>query len=229
MLKNLGEGHRERLRKKYIKSGLEGFNDYEVLELLLTYSIARKDVKPIAKKLIEKFGTIDEIAKSDIKSLLEVDGIGEGSAVFLKLIGDIALTLYREKIENRDILTIKSKNSLLSYLRGEIGYSSREEFKILLLDSSNNLLSSETLFYGTIDKSAIYPREIVERVIKNRAKSVIFAHNHPSGNISPSKKDIELTQYMYDSLKLLEIRLLDHIIITKNSYFSFLEEGLIEY
>lgn len=229
MLKSLGEGHRERLRKRYIKSGLEGFNDYEVLELLLTYSIARKDVKPIAKKLIEKFGTIDEIAKSDVKSLLEVDGIGEGSAVFLKLIGDIALILYREKIEDKDILTIKSKNSLLSYLRGEIGYSPREEFKILFLDSSNKLIASETLFYGTIDKSAIYPREIVERVIKNRAKSVIFAHNHPSGSISPSKKDIELTQYMYDSLKLLEIRLLDHIIITKNSYFSFLEEGLIEY
>lgn len=229
MLKNLGEGHRERLRKRYIKSGLEGFNDYEVLELLLTYSIARKDVKPIAKELIEKFGTIDEIAKSDVKSLLEVDGIGEGSAVFLRLIGDIALTLYREKIEDKDILTIKSKNSLLSYLRGEIGYSPREEFKILFLDSSNKLIASETLFYGTIDKSAIYPREIVERVIKNRAKSVIFAHNHPSGSISPSKKDIELTQYMYDSLKLLEIRLLDHIIITKNSYFSFLEEGLIEY
>lgn len=229
MLKSLGEGHRERLRKRYIKSGLEGFNDYEVLELLLTYSIARKDVKPIAKKLIEKFGTIDDIAKSDVKSLLEVDGIGEGSAVFLKLIGDIALTLYREKIEDKDILTIKSKNSLLSYLRGEIGYSPREEFKILFLDSSNKLIASETLFYGTIDKSVIYPREIVERVIKNRAKSVIFAHNHPSGSISPSKKDIELTQYMYDSLKLLEIRLLDHIIITKNSYFSFLEEGLIEY
>lgn len=229
MLKSLGEGHRERLRKRYIKSGLEGFNDYEVLELLLTYSIARKDVKPIAKKLIEKFGTIDDIAKSDVKSLLEVDGIGEGSAVFLKLIGDIALTLYREKIEDKDILTIKSKNSLLSYLRGEIGYSPREEFKILFLDSSNKLIVSETLFYGTIDKSVIYPREIVERVIKNRAKSVIFAHNHPSGSISPSKKDIELTQYMYDSLKLLEIRLLDHIIITKNSYFSFLEEGLIEY
>ena len=229
MLKNLGEGHRERLRKRYIKSGLEGFNDYEVLELLLTYSIARKDVKPIAKELIEKFGTIDEIAKSDVKSLLEVDGIGEGSAVFLKLIGDIALTLYREKIEDKDILTIKSKNSLLSYLRGEIGYSPREEFKILFLDTSNKLIASETLFSGTIDKSAIYPREIVERVIKNRAKSVIFAHNHPSGSISPSKKDIELTQYMYDSLKLLEIRLLDHIIITKNSYFSFLEEGLIEY
>lgn len=229
MLKSLGEGHRERLRKRYIKSGLEGFNDYEVLELLLTYSIARKDVKPIAKELIEKFGTIDEIAKSDVKSLLEVDGIGEGSAVFLRLIGDIALTLYREKIEDKDILTIKSKNSLLSYLRGEIGYSPREEFKILFLDSSNKLIASEILFYGTIDKSAIYPREIVERVIKNRAKSVIFAHNHPSGSISPSKKDIELTQYMYDSLKLLEIRLLDHIIITKNSYFSFLEEGLIEY
>ena len=141
MLKNLGEGHRERLRKRYIKSGLEGFNDYEVLELLLTYSIARKDVKPIAKELIEKFGTIDEIAKSDIKSLLEVDGIGEGSAVFLKLIGDVALTLYREKIEDKDILTIKSKNILLSYLRGEIGHSPREEFKILFLDISNKLIA----------------------------------------------------------------------------------------
>ena len=187
MLKNLEKGHRERLRKRYIKSGLEGFNDYEILELLLTYSIARKDVKPIAKELIEKFGTIDEIAKSDIKSLLEVDGIGEGSAVFLKLIGDVALTLYREKIEDKDILTIKSKNILLSYLRGEIGHSPREEFKILFLDTSNKLIASETLFSGTIDKSAIYPREIVERVIKNRAKSVIFAHNHPSGSISPSK------------------------------------------
>ena len=160
MLKNLGEGHRERLRKRYIKSGLEGFNDYEVLELLLTYSIARKDVKPIAKELIEKFGTIDEIAKSDTKSLLEVDGIGEGSAVFLKLIGDIALTLYREKIENKDILTIKSKNNLLSYLRGKIGHSPREEFKILFLDTSNKLIASETLFSGTIDKSAIYPRAV---------------------------------------------------------------------
>lgn len=221
------EGHRDRLRKKYIASGLSGFNDYEILELLLTYSIARKDVKPIAKELIKKFKTIEEVVKTDIESLLKVDGIGENSAVFLKLIGEFALSLYREKINNKDILNIKNKNDLLAYLRGSIGYSQREEFKVLFLDSSNNLISSETLFYGTIDKSAIYPREIVERVFKNKAKSIIFVHNHPSGNISPSKKDIELTQYMYNSLNLLEIRLLDHIIITKDSYFSFLEEGLI--
>lgn len=227
MLKSLGEGHRERLRKRYIKSGLEGFNDYEVLELLLTYSIARKDVKPIAKKLIEKFGTIDEIAKSDVKSLLEVDGIGEGSAVFLKLIGDIALVLYREKIEDKDILTIKSKNSLLSYLRGEIGYSPREEFKILFLDSSNKLIASETLFYGTIDKSAIYPRKILERALHYNARAIVFAHNHPSGNIFPSEKDIELTKEMKEFFKIVDINVLDHIIITKNSHFSFLEEGII--
>lgn len=220
-------GHRERLRKRYINSGLSGFNNYEIVELLLTYSIARKDVKPIAKELINKFGTIEEIVKTDIDSLLKIDGIGENSAIFLKLIGEVALDLYHEKINNKEILNIKNKNDLLAYLRGSIGYSNREEFKILFLDSSNNLISTETLFYGTIDKSAIYPREIVERVIKNKAKSIIFIHNHPSGNASPSKKDIELTKYMYNSLNLLEIRLLDHIIITKNSHFSFLEEGLI--
>ena len=222
-------GHRNRLREKYLKSGIDGFHNYEVLEILLTYSIARKDVKPIAKELLEKFGSIGRIFAADPEELLEIEGIGEGSAVFLKLVGDIAKSAYKENLEENDIISIKSKEDLLSYLRGEMGYSGREEFKVLFLNSANNLIGDETLFYGTIDKSAVYPREIVERCIKRGAKSVVFAHNHPSGSITPSKQDRELTQYMYDSLGMLDIRLLDHIIITKNSYFSFLEEGLIEY
>lgn len=229
MEKYSSEGHRKRLKEKYIKSGYDAFHEYEILEILLTYSIPRKDVKPIAKKLLEVFGSTGKIFGTDIKELIKIDGIGEGSAVFLKLIGDIAKNSYKEKLKDNDILNIKSKNDLISYLRGDIGFSKREEFKVLFLNSANNLIASETLFYGTIDKSAVYPREIVERIIKNGAKSVVFAHNHPSGNISPSKQDIELTQHMYDNLKNLDIRLIDHIIITKNSYFSFLEEGLIEY
>ncbi|AVQ31531.1 MAG: RadC family protein [Fusobacterium varium] len=223
------EGHRKRLKEKYMKSGYDAFHEYEILEILLTYSIPRKDVKPIAKKLLEVFGSTGKIFGADIKELIKVEGIGESSAVFLKLMGDIAKNSYKENLKDNDILNIKSKNDLISYLRGDIGFSKREEFKVLFLNSANNLIASETLFYGTIDKSAVYPREIVERVIKNGAKSVVFAHNHPSGNISPSKQDIELTQHMYDSLKTLDIRLIDHIIITKDSYFSFLEEGLIEY
>lgn len=228
-MNNSPAGHRSRLKEKYINSGIEGFHDYEILEILLTYSIGRKDVKPIAKDLLKKFGSIGKVFKAEAKELLEIDGIGEGSAVFLKLVGDIAKNCYKENLCENDVISIKSKSDLLSYLRGEMGYSGREEFKVLFLNSANHLIGDETLFYGTIDKSAVYPREIVERCIKNGAKSVVFAHNHPSGNTTPSRQDKELTQYMYDSLKLLDIRLLDHIIITKNSYFSFLEEGLIEY
>lgn len=229
MINDTAAGHRKRLREKYIKGGIDGFHNYEVIEILLTYSIGRKDVKPIAKELLKKFGSIGKIFTAKTEELLEVDGIGESSAVFLKLMGDIAKNSYKENLEKNDIINIKSKTDLLSYLRGDMGYSGREEFKVLFLNSANNLIGDETLFYGTIDKSAVYPREIVERCIKNGAKSVVFAHNHPSGNTNPSRQDRELTQYMYDSLKLLDIRLLDHIIITENSYFSFLEEGLIEY
>ncbi|WP_294658580.1 DNA repair protein RadC [uncultured Fusobacterium sp.] len=220
------EGHRERLREKYLQGGYFAFHEYEVLELLLTYVIPRKDTKPIAKDLIEKFGSLDGVVTASIEELCSISGIKENSAIFVKLLGDLSKNLYKGEIRKEGI-QLKDKNSLIRYLRSEIGFSSREEFRVIFLNNYNMLVGSETLFIGTIDKSAVYPREIVEKVLYYKAKGIIFAHNHPSGNLRPSKQDIQITEHMQEALDLIDVKLLEHIIITQDGYFSFLEEGLI--
>lgn len=220
------EGHRERLREKYLQGGYFAFHEYEVLELLLTYVIPRKDTKPIAKDLIEKFGSLDGVVTASIEELCSISGIKENSAIFVKLLGDLSKNLYKGEIKKEGI-QLKDKNSLIRYLRSEIGFSSREEFRVIFLNNYNMLVGSETLFIGTIDKSAVYPREIVEKVLYYKAKGIIFAHNHPSGNLRPSKQDIQITEHMQETLDLIDVKLLEHIIITQDGYFSFLEEGLI--
>ncbi|STO31095.1 DNA repair protein RadC [Fusobacterium necrogenes] len=219
-------GHRERIRQKYLKGGLSGFLEYEVLELLLTYAIPVRDTKPLAKELIGKFGNLDGVVMANLEELMNVTGIKQNTAIFLKLLGDISKHLYKGDMK-REGVQLKDKESLLKYLRSDIGFSSREEFKVIFLNNYNILLGSETLFVGTIDKSAVYPREILEKVIQYKAKGVIFAHNHPSGNLRPSKQDIQLTEHMQEVLDMVDVKLLEHIIITKDGHFSFLQEGLI--
>lgn len=214
------------LEKKYLQGGYFAFHEYEVLELLLTYVIPRKDTKPIAKDLIEKFGSLDGVVTASIEELCSISGIKENSAIFVKLLGDLSKNLYKGEIRKEGI-QLKDKNSLIRYLRSEIGFSSREEFRVIFLNNYNMLVGSETLFIGTIDKSAVYPREIVEKVLYYKAKGIIFAHNHPSGNLRPSKQDIQITEHMQEALDLIDVKLLEHIIITQDGYFSFLEEGLI--
>ena len=220
------EGHRERIRQKYLQGGYSAFLEYEILELLLTYAIPIKDTKPIAKELIEKFGNLDGVVMASIDELMSVKGIKQNSTIFLKLLGDTSKYLYRGDMK-RDGIQLRDKESLLKYLRSDIGFSSREEFKVIFLNNFNILVGSETLFVGTIDKSAVYPREILEKVIQYKAKGVIFAHNHPSGNLRPSKQDIQITEHMQEVLEMIDVKLLEHIIITKDGYFSFLQEGLI--
>ena len=221
------EGHRDRLRKKYLQGGYSAFHEYEILEMFLTYAIPRRDTKPIAKELLERFGDLDGVVSATLDELSQVSGIKENSAIFLKLLGDLSKNLYKGEMK-REGVQLKDKSSLLRYLRSEIGFSNREEFRVIFLNNYNMLVGSETLFVGTIDKSAVYPREIVEKVLQYRAKGIIFAHNHPSGNLRPSKQDIAITEHMQEVLEMLDIKLLEHIIITKDGYFSFLEEGLIE-
>jgi len=163
---------------------------------------------------------------ASIDELMSVKGIKQNSAIFLKLLGDTSKYLYRGDMK-RDGIQLRDKESLLKYLRSDIGFSSREEFKVIFLNNFNILVGSETLFVGTIDKSAVYPREILEKVIQYKAKGVIFAHNHPSGNLRPSKQDIQITEHMQEVLEMIDVKLLEHIIITKDGYFSFLQEGLI--
>ena len=219
-------GHRKRLRERYVKNGYEALQDYEIIELLLTFVKQRVDTKPLAKQLIKKYGTIEEILKADIKDLKEIEGVGDITAVFLNFIGDIAACSFKDKAEKEKI-SFRNKNQLISYLRNDIGFSKNEEFKVLFLNSVNEIIETEILFTGTIDKSAVYPRKILERALYHNARSIVFVHNHPSGNVSPSQKDIELTEEMKKFFKIVDINVLDHIIITKNSHFSFLEEGII--
>lgn len=226
-VKDLNKGHRQRLKTRYLKSGYEAFQSYEILELLLTYSIPRKDVKLIAKELIKKYGDITNILNQNIENLKKNDGIGENSAILIRLIGDIIKNFYYENLQEVNFIEIKTKETLLNFLTREIGYLKTENFIVLFLNNNNKLLGTEKLFCGTIDKSAIYPREIIEKVIDYGAKGVIFAHNHPSGNMRPSNADIEVTHHMIKALKMIDVKVLDHIIIGKNKYFSFLEEGLI--
>ena len=226
------QGHRERIKEKFLKNGIDGFAEYEILELLLTYCIPRKDTKPIAKELLNKFKSLDNIFKADFDRLFAIDGLGKNSIAFLKLIGDLPSIIYKDELKNKKLvdketLKISNKDILLKYLRNKIGYEEIEKFYVIYLSSSNEVIEFEENSTGTLDRSSVYPREIYKRVISLNAKSIILAHNHPSDNITPSKSDIELTNEIAKGLKNFGALLIEHIIITKNSYFSFLEEGLI--
>ena len=226
------QGHRERIREKFLNNGIDGFAEYEILELLLTYCIPRKDTKPIAKELLNKFKSLDNVFKADFDKLSAIDGLGKNSIAFLKLIGDLPSIIYKDELKNKKLvdketLKISNKDILLKYLRNKIGYEEIEKFYVLYLSSSNEVIEFEENSVGTLDRSSVYPREIYKKIINLNAKSVILAHNHPSDNITPSKCDIELTNEIAKGLKNFGALLIEHIIITKNSYFSFLEEGLI--
>ena len=226
------QGHRERIKEKFLKNGIDGFAEYEILELLLTYCIPRKDTKPIAKELLNKFKSLDNVFKADLDKLSAIDGLGKNSIAFLKLIGDLPSIIYKDELKNKKLidketLKISNKDILLKYLRNKIGYEEIEKFYVLYLSSSNEVIEFEENSVGTLDRSSVYPREIYKKIINLNAKSIILAHNHPSDNITPSKCDIELTNEIAKGLKNFGALLIEHIIITKNSYFSFLEEGLI--
>ena len=226
------QGHRERIREKFLNNGIDGFAEYEILELLLTYCIPRKDTKPIAKELLNKFKSLDNVFKASFDKLSAIDGLGKNTIAFLKLMGDLPSIIYKDELKNKKLinketLKISNKDILLKYLRNKIGYEEIEKFYVLYLSSSNEVIKFEENSVGTLDRSSVYPREIYKKVINLNAKSLILVHNHPSDNITPSKSDIELTNEIAKGLKNFGALLIEHIIITKNSYFSFLEEGLI--
>ena len=230
--KNNAKGHRERVRKKFLENGFNGLEDYEILELLLFYVIPRKDTKAIAKELIKKFKNLANVLKADTLELKTIDGLGASSITFLKMMGALPEKIYKDELKNQKLIKddknkISDKEVLLSFLRNKIGYKNVEKFYVIYLSSSNEVIAFEESSSGTLDRSSIYPREIYKRVIMENAKSIIIAHNHPSGNTCPSKCDIDITNEIAKGLKNFGALLLEHIIITRDSYFSFLEEGLI--
>ncbi|MFA5031949.1 MAG: DNA repair protein RadC [bacterium] len=223
-------GHRERLRDKFMRSGFAGFNDYEVIELLLTVGTPRKDCKAQAKEAIEKFKTIRGVLEASPEELRTIKGIGPGNIFGIKLIQKSTEELFKDRLFNEEIKygeQIKFPKTLFDYLYSSMGFLEKEQFKVVFFDVKNRILATEDLFEGTINASSVWPREIIESAIKHSAVSVIFAHNHPSGDPNPSPSDRELTKNLVSALKPVDIKVLDHIVIGHNSYFSFAEKSLL--
>jgi len=212
-------GHRRRIKEKYEKSGIDGWLDYEVLELVLSYAIARKDTKPIAKELLSCFKTINGVLDADRKELLAIKGISRHTALFLKLLKDTAILYAENGIHQRNLLS--SPQAVYEYLKVSLKGAVDEEFRMLFLDSRNQLIAVERFKVGTVNRSVVYPRKVVERALYNHAVSVIIAHNHPAGSLQPSMDDRAVTKAIKEALKTVDITLLDHIIIGNNDYYSF--------
>lgn len=220
------EGHRKRLREKFMKSGISGFHDYEIVELLLTLGTPRKDCKQQAKEAIRKFETLRGVLEAPMEELRDIKGIGSHNAFGIKLVQEVAREFLKEKILEKPIC--KSSKEIFDYLYHSMRDLKKEVFKVIFLDGKNQIIEIEDLFKGTLNTSSIYPREVIKSAIKNNAVSLIFAHNHPSGNPEPSESDKDITEDLVFAGNLMQIKVLDHIIIGDNKYFSFADEAMID-
>lgn len=212
-------GHRERLREKFIETGTTALADYEMLELLLMQSIPRKDVKPLAKELIANFGSFAKVLDADYKDLLSFTGVGKSTAFSLKLASGVNQTY--GKNQARKSVNLGSFIELADYLYTKLSSLTHEEFHAIYLDNKNNLIKDECLFKGSVNSSAVYPREVVKYALKHGATSIVVAHNHPSGDPAPSMQDDLVTTELQAALRTLNIRLLDHIIIGAGEHYSY--------
>ncbi len=212
-------GHRQRLRARFLEAGSESLADYELLELLLFRSIPRRDVKPLAKALLKRFGTFAEVLTARPERLREDGELGEGAIVDFKIVEAAAKRLARESVQHRQVLS--SFKEVIDYCRAAMAYSDREEFRILFLDKRNAVLSDEVLSVGTIDHTPVYPREIVRRALELGSTALILVHNHPSGDPTPSKADIRMTEEIVTIAGLMGIVVHDHLIIGKHGHASF--------
>jgi len=220
------QGHRKRLREKFLKSGLAGFHDYEIIELLLSLGTPRRDCKPLAKEAIKKFKSLRGVLEAPPEELQRISGIGSHNVFGIKLVQEVAREFLKEKIIDKPIY--KSSQEIFDYLYHSMRDLKKETFKSIYLNTQNQIIDTEDLFQGTPDKSFISPREVMERAIKHNAVSLIFVHNHPSGNPEPSLSDKELTRDLLYAASIMQIKVLDHVIIGNNTHFSFAGEGLIE-
>ena len=218
-------GHRDRLRLRARRAGPGSLPDYELLELFLYRSIPRSDVKPLAKTLLARFCGLQGVLAAPIADLRQVPGVGEAVALDLKLMQEAALRLGRETLAKRPL--ISSWSALLAYVRAELAYEAREQFRVLFLDKKNQLIADEQLGSGTVDHAPVYPREVARRSLELSASSLILVHNHPSGDPAPSSADIDMTRQIVDALRPLRISVHDHLVVGRGGVASFKALGLI--
>ncbi len=211
-------GHRDRLRQRFREAGAGALADYELLELLLFRSIPRADTKARAKALLKRFGSFAEVLGAPEHLLREVEDVGEGAALDLKIIAAAAQKMTRDAIRGREVLS--SWEQMLNYVKAAMAFESREQFRILFLDKKNALIADEVQQTGTVDHTPVYPREVVRRALELSATAIILTHNHPSGDPSPSRADIEMTKTIVQTAKPLGIAVIDHLIIGRNGVVS---------
>ena len=212
-------GHRERLRTRFRDAGMDALSDYEMLELLLFRALPRRDVKPLAKELLAKFGSFAEVISAPAPRLGEVKGLGAAAITELKIVQAAASRLAKGAVRKRPVLS--SWSAVLDYCRTAMAFADREQLRVLFLDKRNQLIADEVQQTGTVDHTPVYPREVVKRALELSATAVILVHNHPSGDPTPSRADIQMTQSIIDIARPLGIEVHDHIIFGKEGHTSF--------
>ena len=217
--------HRQRLRARFVDGGPDALPDYEMLELVLFAAIPRRDTKPLAKALIARFGSFAEVLSAPRERLLEVEGAGDGVVTQLKIVEAAALRLSRGKLLNRPALS--SWAALLDYCTASMARAPSESFRVLFLDRKNSLIADEVQTQGTVDHTPVYPREIVKRALELSASALILVHNHPSGDPTPSRADIDITRDVVEAAKALHIAVHDHVVVSRGGTASFKALGLM--
>jgi len=218
-------GHRARLRQRFLQGGTGALQDYELLELLLTFAIPYSDVKPLAKKLIAHFGSFTRVFDASPEAIMEVTGLKEYSAVLIRLVKACAEYYLKEGVLDRQ--KISSLSALVDYCRTSMGGLADEQFRVIFLNSQNEIIAEEIVQEGTVNQTVVYPRKVLELALKHKATGLILVHNHPSGNLTPSVADLELTRSLVKASRALNLTVHDHLIISRHGYFSLAEKNLL--
>lgn len=218
-------GHRERLRQRFLKGGLEGFADYEIVELLLSLGLPRKDTKPLAKEAIKRFHSLRGVLAATPAELQEIPGIGPGAVFGILLVQSVAREYLKAQIVEKP--SIQSAQELYDYLRHTMRDLKNEVFRVIYLTAQNQIIDTAVLYEGTVNSSAVSPRQVMESALAKHAVSLIFVHNHPSGACEPSQSDRDLTRDLVFAGYLMEVKVADHIIIGNDRYYSFAANDLI--
>ena len=220
-------GHRERLRRRFLLGGGRDMPDYELLELLLTIAIPRRDVKPLAKELIRKFGSFAEVVNAPLEELMLVKGVKENTAAVLRIVRECSVRSSWQSLRGMDAPVISDFDAMVDYCRSAMAYLTVEEFRIIFLNSKLYVIGEEIQQRGTVDQVAIHPREVIKSAMMHGASAMILVHNHPSGIVTPSKADMEITKRIKEAAEAVSIRLFDHLIISKSSVYSFHNQGFV--
>ncbi len=218
-------GHRERLRQKFLTHGLEKLTDEEIVELLLTLATPRRDCKQIARDVLCRFDGLAGVLEAPVEKLQQVPGIGPKNTLGLKLVHEVARKFLKERLKGREFMS--SSREVYDYLLHSLRDLKKEVFKVIYLNGRNEVIQVETLFEGSLTSSAVYPREVIKSGLDHHAAAMVFAHNHPSGDPTPSTQDFAITRDLFLAGKIMGIQVLDHLIIGRNRYHSFADQGHI--